>query len=241
MAKVSLEDKMRIQTLHEQGMGAKAIRSTYPNKKWSLTTVKRLCQKVDETGSAVERKRGSGRPKSARTRENVARIEELICSQEDQPGTSKSVRQISREVGISRRSVTRIAKLDLRLSVFKRTPVQVINEATRLKRMERSRALLQRLPFNKIKHVFFTDEKIFYLNPPVNSQNNRVWSAGRKRRIDPQRLLVQRAKFSPHVMVSAGISFSAKEAFILWTIMRKLMQPITSTISCQILLPTAKT
>ena len=62
----------------------------------------------------------------------------------------------------------------------------------------------------KIKHVFFTDEKIFYLNPPVNSQNNRVWSAGRKRRMDQQRLLVQRAKFSLHVMVSAGISFSGK-------------------------------
>jgi hypothetical protein len=37
-----------------------------------------------------------------------------------------------------------------------------------------------------------------------------VWSAGRKRDIDPQRLLVQRAKFSAHVMVSAGICHGGK-------------------------------
>ena len=70
--------------------------------------------------------------------------------------------------------------------------------------------LLRRLTVQKTKRVFFTDEKIFYLNPPVNNQNNRVWSTGRKRDVDPQRLLVQRAKFSAHVMISAGISYGGK-------------------------------
>ena len=58
--------------------------------------------------------------------------------------------------------------------------------------------------------MFFTDEKIFYFNPPVNSQNDRVWSRSRKRDVDPRRLLVQRAKFSPQVMVSAGVCFGGK-------------------------------
>jgi hypothetical protein len=62
----------------------------------------------------------------------------------------------------------------------------------------------------KAKTVFFTDEKIFYVSPPINSQNNRVWSAGRKRDVDPRRLLIQRAKFSARVMVSAGICFGGK-------------------------------
>ena len=31
------------------------------------------------------------------------------------------------------------------------------------------------------KQVFFTDEKMFYINPPVSTENDRVWSAGRKR------------------------------------------------------------
>ena len=43
MNKISYEDKMRIQTLHEQGLGAKAIRSRYPAKQWSLNTLKTIC------------------------------------------------------------------------------------------------------------------------------------------------------------------------------------------------------
>jgi len=210
MAKLTLADKMRIQTLREQGLGAKAIRSAYPEKGWRLTTLKAICRRIDQTGSAVERKAVSGRPKSARSADNIARVEALICSQEDQPGTSKSSREVAREVGISQSSVMLIAKTDLGLSCFKRVAVQVLTDATKLKRLARSKALLRRLTVQKTKHVFFTDEKIFYLNPPVNSQNDRVWSAGRKRDVDAQRLLMQRAKFSPHVMVSTGICFNGK-------------------------------
>jgi|HubBroStandDraft_2_1064218.scaffolds.fasta_scaffold74716_1 transposase len=208
MAKLSVVDKIRIQTLREQGLGAKAIKAAYPEKGWSLNTLKTICRRVDNTGSAVERKAGSGRPKSARTVANIARVEELICSQEDQPATSKSTREIASSTGISQRSVRRIVKTDLALSCFKRMPVQVLTEDTKLKRLTRCKALLRRLTVTKIKRVFFTDEKIFYVNPPVNTQNDRVWSAERKRDIDAQRLLVQRAKFSAHVMVSAGICFT---------------------------------
>ena len=58
--------------------------------------------------------------------------------------------------------------------------------------------------------MFFTDEKLFYISPPLNSQNNRVWSAGKKRNVDPRHLLVQRAKFSPSIMVSAGVAYGMK-------------------------------
>ena len=60
----------------------------------------------------------------------------------------------------------------------------------------------------KTKRIFFTDEKIFYLDPPAN--RDHVWSGGRKRDICSQRLIKQREKFSRHVMVSAGISFKGK-------------------------------
>src|SRR6202000_2328107 len=80
----------------------------------------------------------------------------------------------------------------------------------RVKRLTRRKMLLRRLTVQKAKPVFFTDEKILYLNPPVNRQNNRVWSTGRKRDVDRQRLLVQRAKCSAHVMVSAGIFYGGK-------------------------------
>ena len=212
MAKLTHDDKMRIQTLREQGMGAKAIKAAYPMKNWSLNTLQTICRRIDKTGSTVDRKAGSGRPKSARSADNIAKVQELICSQEGNPGTSKSTRQVAAEVGISARSVRNIAKRDLNLSSFKRMPVPVITDATKQKRLTRSQALLRRLTVTKAKTVFFTDEKIFYVSPPINSQNNRVWSVGRKRTesVDQQSLLVQRAKFSAHVMVSAGICFGGK-------------------------------
>jgi len=74
MGKVSLAVKMRIQTLHEQRLGAKAIMAAYPDKGWALSIVKKICQHVDRTGSATERKAGCGRQKSACSEANNAAV-----------------------------------------------------------------------------------------------------------------------------------------------------------------------
>src|SRR5687768_10196296 len=102
---------------------------------------------------------GIGRPKSARSVNNIAKVQQLICSQENAPGTSKNTRQVAVEVGISQRSVERIAKHDLQLSSFKRMPVQVITDDTKHKRLTRCQAGLRRLTMQKAKTVFFTDKK----------------------------------------------------------------------------------
>ena len=69
-----------------------------------------LIRKIDETGTSSRKPRESMR--TALTPANTARVSELICSQEthdDDPGTSKSPREIRHETGISRSSVIRIA------------------------------------------------------------------------------------------------------------------------------------
>lgn len=210
MGKIQLQDKLRIQTLREMGYGYRRIAAKYPDRGWKLGTVKSICKRVDERGSATERKIGSGRPKSARTEKNCARVAELICSQENAPGTSKSTRVIAKDLGISDMSVRRIAKKDLKLSSFRRVPAQVITDDTKTKRLERSKYLLRRFTQAATKRVFFTDEKLFYANPPLNKQNNRVWSRGKKSQVAPSRLLAQRAKFGPRVMVSAGVCYEGK-------------------------------
>jgi len=75
MGKRSNEDKIHIETLREQGLRAKAIRASYSDKNWRLSTLQTICRRVDETGSAVTRRAGSGRPtRSARTAETLRRL-----------------------------------------------------------------------------------------------------------------------------------------------------------------------
>ena len=53
-----------------------------------------LIKKIKDTGSK-ERLKGKGRPVTAITEENASIFEELLCSQEDEPGTHNSIRQIA--------------------------------------------------------------------------------------------------------------------------------------------------
>jgi len=51
MGKLSYYDKLRIQTLREQGFSAKSIISSYPDHKlWKLSFVKNVCSRIDSTG-----------------------------------------------------------------------------------------------------------------------------------------------------------------------------------------------
>ena len=145
MEKFSNLDKMRIQICCEQKLGYKKMLAKYRDRNWSLNSVKTMCSRFKQTGSLMERKPGSGRPKSARCNDNIGQVAELICSQEDEPGTSSSIREIAVEVGVGKSSVERIIKKDLGLRGYKRTPVQVLNEDAKRKRLERCRALLRRL------------------------------------------------------------------------------------------------
>jgi len=46
--------------------------AAYPDKGWALSTVKKICHHVDQTGSATEHKAGCGRLKSAFSKASIA-------------------------------------------------------------------------------------------------------------------------------------------------------------------------
>ena len=91
----------------KKGWKARRIAKEFPSKKWTQSTIDRLITKIQTTGT-TDRKRGSGRPTTVSTPENVAQIEELAASQEDMPGTHLSQRKISRHLNIKRASVQHI-------------------------------------------------------------------------------------------------------------------------------------
>src|ERR1043165_4765220 len=56
----------------------------FPARNWSKNNLNRLIRQIDASASS-KRKSVTGRPRSARTADNIARVAELICSQEDNP------------------------------------------------------------------------------------------------------------------------------------------------------------
>ena len=73
------------------------MKTEFQNKNWSIRSVNRVIKKTDTDGT-TERKRGSGRPKSARNRQNSQRVSTLICSQDDNPHSHKRQREIERKL-----------------------------------------------------------------------------------------------------------------------------------------------
>jgi len=71
MGKISYENKARIETLRKLGFGYQTVVAKFLENCWKLCSVKAICKRVDERGSATERRPGSGRPKTARTEENI--------------------------------------------------------------------------------------------------------------------------------------------------------------------------
>src|SRR5215510_1478095 len=102
MGRITKEDCSLIKGLREEKQwGAKRLMKEFPSKRWSLSSITRLLQKIDNDGT-TQRKPGSGRPRSVRTTANIKLVHEMICSQDDKPHTLKSPREIERETGLSR-------------------------------------------------------------------------------------------------------------------------------------------
>ena len=93
----------------------------------------------------TKRKQDSRRPQIPRSDENIGTIENLIFSQEIDPGTHLRLREIEMDTGKPRVFVHRIAKFDLGLipTTFKQTIVQRLTTENEKKRIERGKMLLR--------------------------------------------------------------------------------------------------
>ena len=78
----------------------------------------------------------------------------------------------------------------------------------RLARLSRSKQLLRKFSPAQVDFIFFTDEKVFTVAPPVNPQNDKVYAPITVKKCDvtAERLLRTRSTFSKSVMVSLAVS-----------------------------------
>ena len=94
----------------EKGWSAYRICKEHRTKKWYKGSVQRLIYQFKENGT-MKRRPDSRRPRPAITPENEEIVEQLICSQEESPGTQKKFsREIERHTSIKRSSIVRMVK-----------------------------------------------------------------------------------------------------------------------------------
>ena len=175
------EDKILIKVYRqEKGYGARRIMKEFPNRSWSLSSLSKLLNKIDQTGT-VDRKPSSGKKRSTRTGENVELVEGLALSQENKPGTHRSVRQIARDIGISKTAVHDIIAKDLKLVCFKKRQAQDLTTTNKITRLVRAKQLLKKYPGHTIllsrETPDFISPKLWPPNSPdLNPVDYHIWS-----------------------------------------------------------------
>ena len=132
-----------------------------------------------------------------------------VLSQEGQPQTHRSIRQISREIGVPKSSVLRIVHDDLSLKCVKKRRRRVqLTQPNRVVRLQRAKKLLQMFPDDKVDFIWFTDDKVYTVSSQRNPQDDRLYVPAdiKKKQVAAERLLHMRTTFSRSVMVSVGVS-----------------------------------
>jgi len=121
-------------------MGIKRIWE-FPNKKWKRR-IEDLLRKLRETGS-LDRRTGSGQPRTSRSCDNVSAVEELAQSQESKPHTHLSSRKIARRLKVCHTTVLRIIHDELSLKCLKRRRAQELTAANCAARLDRSKKTVE--------------------------------------------------------------------------------------------------
>ncbi|KAA3669775.1 uncharacterized protein DEA37_0011692 [Paragonimus westermani] len=163
---------------------------------FSITTITRLIERFEETGSVADRKR-SGRPSADEgTVEKVSKVLEQTSAQSSLGSTS--VRRISDECGISKTSVHRIMRNFLHLFPYKLQLLQALQPTDKPQRVAFAEWLLA--DRDKIPHILWSDEANFSLDGTVNTHNCRIWS-----QCKPDQCLTE-SLHSPKLCVWMGFS-----------------------------------
>jgi len=124
----SVKHKILTKKLYQlKGHNAKQLRTEFPNKGWTPSSINRLLKKFRNTGT-VDIRQGSDWPRSAARMKTLTRWTTWFWVKRTSPN-SQPVREISRKTGIPKSSVVGIIPKDLQLTCFKRRRAQELTEA----------------------------------------------------------------------------------------------------------------
>lgn len=195
-----IENRIVVIGLKKCGMETGDIYRTLQPLGVSRSFVYRAVKLFGDTGGVADRPR-SGRPRSVRTPRAVKAVQNRIYRN---PLRKQQI--MSREMNISKVSISRIIKYDLGLRAYKRHTGHLLTAALKQKRKQKSKALIRQYAKNRHRKIMFTDEKIFTVEESFNKQNDRVYaqSSLQANELVPR---VQRGHHPASVMVWWGVAY----------------------------------
>lgn len=135
--------------------------------------IRRMVKKL-EKDCTMEKGHSSGRPKSALSDKNIARVQQKL---EHSP--RRSTRRVSKELKLSQTSVWRILRRELKKFAYKIQLKQAQTPKNRQERVDFSNKMSDHMEADPefLKSIIFSDEAHFHLNGHVNRQNCRFWAS----------------------------------------------------------------
>lgn len=209
MPRLSVDQRKRAIDLYRlhgsYRQAAIALNVEYPDLHVAHTTIQyqakklsnRYCLHDQYSASSSHGGSHSGRPRSARTPENIMAAVGQIA------GTGKSVRQVAREMQLSKSCVHRIVRRDLLLKPYVLQVVPHLTENHRARRVAAAAPLLEIFNSGSVDpDLFFSsDEANVYLDGHVQVRHAVVWGVER-----PPEHYRQRTLVTPKVTVFAAVS-----------------------------------
>ena len=155
-------------------------------------TIHRIHRKASEAGNLDDEPRSSGR----RSSEDILRVMEDV---EQEPQMSIRVR--ARKLDLSRATLQRILRQDLKLHPYKPRLLQELSEEDFAHRMTFSEEMIHYLDNDEefLNHLVFTDEAHFHLSGEVNRHNLRYYAE------ENPKVILTKPLHSQRVTVWAGV------------------------------------
>ena len=175
----------------------------------SRTTVFEWCRMIRNTGS-INLLTPTGCPRLVRTKQMMQKVKTRLNRKK-----RVSTRKLAIELDVSRRSVQRILRNDLRCQAYKKRIEPLLTDTHRTKRKMFANWI--RTNFKKEQTLKFlcSDEKMFDFDGMYDAQNDRVWAVNRAE-ADKKGGVKQKRKFPQKVMVWLGACSKGVSSLVIF-------------------------
>ena len=126
-----------------------------------------------------------------------------------------SVRKLASASGVSYGTMQTVLKNDLNLPPYKITKAQLLSQATKAKRLQRAKLLLENLRDGTQPPVLWTDEKLLTIQAVHNPQNDRIYAVNKSDIPLSDRLMFRRQK-PASVMVWAEVTSTGERTPLIF-------------------------